>query len=133
MRRAAPDVAADADPQTGVSVYSSTPVDRQSGWFRHGRHQRRAHRSGPGVLAVANGLRKAVGKGPLVAATSTGATPLHTALYSSAVRSSPSLFDVVSGTNGTCGGVCTAAAGYDTVTGLGSPRRGLDVVLRDQP
>ena len=71
--------------------------------------------------------------GPLSAATAAGATPLHSALYSSAVRGSSSLFDVVSGTNGTCGAVCTATAGYDTVTGVGSPRRGLDVVLRDLP
>jgi hypothetical protein len=29
--------------------------------------------------------------------------------------------------------VCSALPGYDTVTGLGSPARGLDLVLRDAP
>jgi hypothetical protein len=50
-------------------------------------------------------------------------------VYSSAVRAA--LFDVTAGTNGTCGAVCTAGTGYDAVTGVGSPRRGIDVVLRD--
>ena len=30
--------------------------------------------------------------------------------------------DILSGTNGSCGGACTAKTGYDTVTGLGSPQ-----------
>ena len=30
--------------------------------------------------------------------------------------------DVTSGTNGTCGADCTAVAGYDLVTGIGSPK-----------
>ncbi len=36
-------------------------------------------------------------------------------LYTSTFR------DITSGTNGSCGAVCTAVAGYDYVTGLGSP------------
>ncbi|MGH2895888.1 MAG: peptidase S8, partial [Solirubrobacteraceae bacterium] len=34
-----------------------------------------------------------------------------------------SLFDVTSGSNGTCGGsyLCTAGPGYDGPTGLGTP------------
>ena len=28
---------------------------------------------------------------------------------------------VTSGTNGTCGALCTASAGYDYVTGIGTP------------
>ena len=62
----------------------------------------------------------------LTATTSTGATPLHTALYRSG-----RLADTTSGTNATCGALCTAGVGFDAVTGLGSPRAGLDVVLRD--
>jgi len=34
--RATPDVSLDADPATGVSVYDSTPVQGQSGWFQVG-------------------------------------------------------------------------------------------------
>ena len=127
-RRASPDVSYAADPATGFAVYSSTPYNRQSGWFQMGGTSVGAPQWS-GIIASANQLRKAVGKAPLTAVTSTGATPLHTALYGSP----GGLRDIVEGRNGTCGAVCTAALGYDTVTGLGSPRSGLDVVLRDAP
>ena len=127
-RRAAPDVAYAGDPATGFAVYSSTPYLGQSGWFQMGGTSAGAPQWA-GILAAANSLRAGVGKPVLSAVTSTGSTPLHTALYSGAVRSA--LFDVTTGTNGTCGAVCTARIGYDTVTGVGSPRRGLDVALRD--
>jgi subtilase family serine protease len=35
-RRATPDVALDADPNSGVAVYDSTPYSGQSGWFQVG-------------------------------------------------------------------------------------------------
>jgi hypothetical protein len=84
-----------------------------------------------GILAATNSLRRAVGKPVLSAVTSTGATPLHTAVYSAGLRTGGALADITTGTNGTCGAVCTAGTGYDTVTGVGSPRRGIDVALRD--
>ena len=127
-RRASPDVAYAGDPATGFAVYSSTAYQGQSGWFQMGGTSVGAPQWS-GIVAATNQLRRSVGKGALTAVTSTGATPLHSALY----RSSPSLGDVVSGTNGICGQVCSAGPGYDTVTGLGSPRRGLDLVLRDTP
>jgi len=40
---------------------------------------------------------------------------------SSAGGSSTNLRDITGGTNGKCGTDCTAAAGHDLVTGLGSP------------
>jgi hypothetical protein len=80
-----------------------------------------------GILAAGNELRRTAGKGPLGAVTAGGATPLHTALYTSPTG----LSDIIAGANGTCGLVCSALPGYDTVTGLGSPARGLDVVLRN--
>jgi hypothetical protein len=127
-RRASPDVSYAADPATGFAVYSSTPYDGQSGWFQLGGTSAGAPQWA-GIIAAANQLRRSVGKGPLSSVTATGATPLHTALYASP----GSLRDVVTGANGPCGVVCTAALGYDTVTGLGSPRPGLDVVLRNAP
>jgi subtilase family serine protease len=127
-RRTSPDVSYSGDPATGFAVYSSTPYQGQSGWFQMGGTSAGAPQWA-GVVAVGNGLRKAVGKAPLVAVTSTGATPLHSALYGSAAR----LGDIVSGSNGSCGALCSAGTGFDAVTGLGSPRRGLDVVLRDAP
>jgi subtilase family serine protease len=128
LRRSSPDVSYGADPATGFAVYSSTPYDGQTGWFQMGGTSAGAPQWA-GILASANQLRRGVGKGPLTAVTSTGATPLHTALYSAPAN----LRDVVTGANGTCGVVCTAGLGYDTVTGLGSPRPGLDVVLRNAP
>lgn len=127
-RRATPDVSWGADPATGFAVYSSTPYLGQSGWFQMGGTSAGAPQWA-GILASANSLRRAAGKPVLSATTSTGATPLHTAVYSAAARSA--MADVVTGTNGTCGLVCTARVGYDTVTGVGSPRKGIDVALRD--
>ena len=130
LRRAAPDVAYDGDPATGFAVYSSTPYERQTGWFQMGGTSAGAPQWA-GILATANQLRKAVGKPVLSAVNASGATPLHTLLYGAGLRSTGALADITTGTNGTCGTVCTAGPGYDTVTGLGSPRRGLDVALRD--
>lgn len=126
-RRSSPDVSYAGDPATGFPVYSSTAYDGQTGWFQMGGTSAGAPQWA-GVLAAANGLRKSVGKGVLAATDAAGGTPLHTALYRSTA-----LGDITTGTNGTCGAVCTARSGYDTVTGLGSPRRGLDLVLRDAP
>jgi hypothetical protein len=130
VRRAAPDVSYSGDPATGFAVYSSTPYERQSGWFQMGGTSAGAPQWA-GILAAGNQLRRSAGKAVLGAVTASGATPLHTALYGQAVRTSGALADVTSGTNGTCGAFCTATTGYDTVTGVGSPRRGLDAALRD--
>ena len=130
VRRTAPDVAYAADPATGFAVYSSTPYDRQTGWFQMGGTSAGAPQWA-GILAAANSLRRAAGKPVLSAVTATGATPLHTALYGAGLRATGALADVTTGRNGTCGVPCTAGAGYDAVTGVGSPRRGLDVALRD--
>ena len=128
VRRTAPDVSYAADPATGFAVYSSTPYLGQSGWFQMGGTSAGAPQWA-GILAAANQLRRGVGKPVLSAVTSTGATPLHTAVYSPTVRAA--LFDVSTGRNGTCATWCTAGVGYDAVTGVGSPRRGIDVALRD--
>jgi subtilase family serine protease len=110
VRRAAPDVAYAADPATGFAVYSSTPYLGQSGWFQMGGTSAGAPQWA-GIIAAANHLRKGTGKPVLSAVTSTGATPLHTALYSAGLRASDSFADVTTGTNGTCGAVCTAGPG----------------------
>ncbi len=130
VRRAAPDVSYAGDPATGFAVYSSTPYLKQSGWFQMGGTSAGAPQWA-GILASANQLRRAAGKPVLSAVTATGATPLHTALYGAGLRTTGALADVTTGSNGTCGQFCAAAVGYDTVTGVGSPRRGLDVALRD--
>lgn len=100
-RRTVADVSADADPATGASVYDTTRYQGQAGWFQVG---------GTSLSAPLIGGVYALGTLPVT----DGSYP-----YSHA----GSLFDIVSGSNGNCGGsyLCTATTGYDGPTGLGSP------------
>jgi subtilase family serine protease len=99
--RTVADVSAVADPLTGVAVYDSTPFHGQAGWFQVGG----TSASSPivaGVYALAGNAVTAASY-PYAHATS--------------------LYDVTSGSDGSCGGsyLCTAVAGYDGPTGLGTP------------
>jgi subtilase family serine protease len=94
------DVSAIADPYTGVAVYDTY---RTKGWMVFG---------GTSVAA------------PIIAATyalAGNAGSLNAASF--AYSHASSLNDVTSGSNGSCGGsyLCTAGAGYDGPTGLGTP------------
>lgn len=104
-KRGIPDVSFDANPSTGVSVYDSTSYQGQSGWFTLG-----------GTSVGAPNWA-----GILAAGAAAGSTALQgdSAIYSGGY--STHLRDITSGTNGSCGTDCTAGAGYDLVTGLGSP------------
>ena len=104
-RRTIADVAAVADPSTGVAVYDSTAYNGQSGWLVFG---------GTSVAS------------PLVAGTyALAGTPAAGSIPASFAYAAPqgSLTDVASGSNGSCGGayLCTAGPGYDGPTGLGTP------------
>lgn len=103
--RGVPDVSFDANPNTGVSVFDSTRYQGQSGWFTLG----------------GTSVGSPNWAGILAAGAASGSTALQgdAAIYSGGY--STHLRDIASGTNGTCGTDCTAAAGYDLVTGLGSP------------
>jgi len=101
-RRAVADVSAVADPATGVAVFDSTPFQRRSGWFVVGG----TSASSPiiaSVFALAGNARSINNNFPYS----------HTG----------SLFDVTSGSNGSCSPsqLCTARAGWDGPTGLGTP------------
>ena len=99
-RRTVADVSADADPNTGVAVYDSTAYQGAAGWMVFG---------GTSVAAP-------IVAGAYALAANGGAPSLP--------YSHPSaLFDVTSGSNGSCGGsyLCTARAGFDGPTGLGTP------------
>jgi subtilase family serine protease len=109
-RRTVADVSAVADPNTGVAVYDSNcNIAGQilgqcfKGWGVVG---------GTSVSApIIAGVYGLAGNGGTV---NYGSFPYsHTA----------SLFDVISGSNGSCGSsyLCTAKAGYDGPTGLGTP------------
>jgi hypothetical protein len=97
-RRTVADVAAVADPNTGVAVYGPG-FGKRSQWMVFG---------GTSVAA------------PLIAgvyAVSSSVVPLATTYSSSGLN------DINSGSNGSCGGsyLCTAMPGYDGPTGVGTP------------
>ncbi len=100
-RRTVADVSAVADPATGVVVYDSYGIT--PGWYAFG---------GTSVASPIVASISALAGGPW-------ANPPASYLYAQP----GSLHDVVSGNNGSCGGsyLCTAIAGYDGPTGLGTP------------
>ncbi|HEX3708041.1 MAG TPA: S53 family peptidase [Mycobacteriales bacterium] len=111
-KRTVADVSADANPSTGVAVYDSTADSSGNvGWLEFG------------GTSVASPIIAAVYAIAGNAASTSGA--------SYAYAHTSSLNDVTSGTNGSCGGLlsggsakkylCTAGAGYDGPTGLGTP------------
>jgi subtilase family serine protease len=114
--RGIPDVSFDANPDTGVAVYSTV----NGGWYEVGGTSVAAP-AWSGILADADQLRAAAGTGPLTAA----GYQAQRALYGLA----EGLGDITKGSNGGCGKVCQAGPGYDFVTGLGSPRPGIDTAL----
>jgi subtilase family serine protease len=105
-RRTIADVSAVADPNTGVAVYDSFGSTGGANWFVFG---------GTSVAApVIGAIYAAVG------------IPANGVASTYAARAN--LFDVVSGSNGSCGVtgsstfyLCHAGTGYDGPTGLGSP------------
>lgn len=99
-KRTVADVSAVADPATGVAVYA--PVNANtSGWMVFG---------GTSVAAPLIGGIYAVNGGPV----NYGSDPY---------ANTGALFDVTSGSNGSCSPsyLCTAGPGYDGPTGLGTP------------
>jgi hypothetical protein len=102
-RRSVPDVAYDASPSTGVAVYDSLATGGKSGWFQIGGTSVGAPQWAA-LLAIADQGRALTGQGTL----SSGQ-----ALYK---LPSTDFHDVTTGSNGN-----PAKAGYDLVTGRGSP------------
>jgi kumamolisin len=101
--RAVPDVAADADPNTGVLIILNGQSEQIGGTSL-------AAPTWAGLLALANGGRIAAGGASLGA--------LNATLYG--LNGTANFNDITSGSNG----AYTAATGYDLVTGLGSPAFG---------
>jgi subtilase family serine protease len=124
-KRGGVDVSYPADPAKGFPVYDSYGYSGQSGWFQMGGTSAGAPQWAA-ILAVVNQLRVAAKKLVLAAQPTSGVFKAHTSIYGLTTG----LADVTTGTNGACGTVCTAKAGYDFVTGRGSPRKGLDTALK---
>jgi len=108
-RRTVADVSADADPNTGAAVYDSTRYctflffNCSTGWYQ------------VGGTSLASPLVASV----YALAGNSGAMTYGSFPYAH----TGSLYDVLSGSNGSCGGsyLCTAGTGYDGPTGLGTP------------
>ena len=102
-RRTVADISADADPNTGASVYDSYGYQGQRGWFQVGGTSLAAPLVASVYALAGNGSSTTYGSHPYAHASS--------------------LYDVVSGSNGSCGGsyLCTGGSGYDGPTGLGTP------------
>jgi subtilase family serine protease len=111
--RGVPDVSYDADPNSGFSVYDTVRYQGQSGWFQVGGTSAGAPQWAA-LFAIVNSLRVAGNKATL--------SSTNTSVYSVVKSSGSNVHDISSGTNGTCGTLCTATAGYDYLTGLGSPQ-----------
>lgn len=97
--RAVPDVAYDADPQSGFPIYV------KGSWYTVG---------GTSAGAPQWAAISALGEGNITNAQ----------LYADKSSGDNSKYfrDIVSGTNGACGYFCTARSHYDYVTGLGTPQ-----------
>jgi subtilase family serine protease len=101
-RRTVADVSAVADPNTGVAVYDT-------------------YRLHPGGWLVFGGTSVAA---PIVASVYALAGNTSSITYGSySYTHTSSLFDVTSGSNGSCGGtyLCTGITGFDGPTGNGTP------------
>ncbi len=115
-QRTVPDVAMDADPSSGVSVYDSYDEGSSTPWTDIGGTSL-ATPMWAGIIAIADQGRTLDGLGTLDGASATLpklyalATPVSAAGYSSGA-----FHDITAGSNGNSAGV-----GYDLVTGIGSP------------
>jgi subtilase family serine protease len=103
--RAVADVSAVADPETGVAVYDSTPYQSAVGWLTFG-----------GTSASS----------PIIAATfalAGNTADVDDGSFLWTHETASNLWDVTSGTNGTCptSQWCTAHTGWDGPTGWGTP------------
>lgn len=111
--RGVPDVAYNADPESGFSVYSSVPGDGGTGWQVVGGTSAGAPQWAA-LVAVANSALNTNIGGNLNALLYAAANPT-TGNYNYFFN------DIISGSNGNCDYYCSAQQGYDYVTGLGSP------------
>jgi subtilase family serine protease len=114
--RANPDIAYDADPNTGFAVYDSYGANLfNPAWGQYGGTSAGAPQWSA-LIALANQGRIAAGKAVL-----DGFSQTLPALYSmtTGTATGSTLYDVTTGSNG----VGSAGPGYDLVTGMGTPRQ----------
>jgi hypothetical protein len=108
-KRLSPDVAYDANPSSGISVYDSTPYLGLSGWLEFGGTSVGAPQWAA-LVSIVDQNRVLNGQ------TSLSTSGLMKALYSPSTYSS-NFHDITTGK----AGINKAGTGYDLATGLGSP------------
>lgn len=101
-RRGVPDISSNADPNTGVAVYDSTPYQGYSGWMVFGG----TSVSSPCLAGMTN----------VSAVSYTSTTAFLTSLYTHYLNTSSVFRDITSGSNG-----FSALTGWDYATGVGVP------------
>lgn len=105
--RGVPDVAYNASPATGYSIYDSYGY---GGWLVVGGTSASAPQWAA-LIAIINASR------------GSNFSSVNALLYAAAKSSENTiLHDIVTGTNGSCGYYCQAQIGYDYVTGFGTPQ-----------
>jgi subtilase family serine protease len=114
--RTVPDVAANANPSTGVAVYDSDSYEGESGWLEFGGTSAAAPQWA-GLIAIADQGRTLNKLGTLDGATNTLPT-----LYSLEGSSSTYSVDFHDITSGATSFDIQARAGYDLVSGIGSAK-----------
>lgn len=112
--RGVPDVAYNADPDTGVAVYLSTPQGRNSGWFSIGGTSAGAPQWA-GLVALINQRRLDNGMG--VVGNRFNALLYNMYNNGELDQANAPLTDILSGVSGSH----VAGQGYDLVSGLGVP------------
>lgn len=111
-QRGNPDVSWDADPNTGVAVYDSTLYNGQKGWYQVGGTSFGAP-SWAALIALADQGRTS----PLTS-INTIANLYSTAGSTNSTGYTNNYYDITTGNNGGY----SSQAGYDLVTGIGSPK-----------
>lgn len=125
--RSAPDVSYDGDPNTGFAVYDSLAYQGSSGWQEYGGTSAGSPQWAA-LIAIADQGRTLAGEGTLDGASQT--LPLLYSVYSNSADYSATFNDIVDTTShnpfhwrfGGFGQGNSATTGFDTATGLGTPK-----------
>jgi kumamolisin len=105
-RRGTPDLSFDANPETGVWVYTTTPISGQTGWFIVGG----TSLASPALAGIIN-----------VSAKKLASTDAELTLLYGGIGNATFFNDITSGICGPYAGYATAT-GWDLCTGVGSPK-----------
>lgn len=125
--RSTPDVSYDGDPNTGFAVYDSLAYQGYSGWQEYGGTSAGSPQWA-GLIAIANQGRELSGESTLDGASQT--LPMLYSVYDNTSTYNATFNDVVDTTShnpfhwrfGGYGFGNQATTGYDTATGLGTPK-----------